>query len=387
MTNVSDIKKENNDKILDKKIIIINEQNNKIIEKKIKDNIIMDNKIDIIREQLENEINILLKNKGDFMNDLKKRKKNIIFNSNWNVSSNFKLNTFNNDNNVLYKNKFNKNPNIKEKLINENLKSKGIILPEIKTQNIKKDNVNVNISNNLFSHFVKIPKEALVNNINSETKNEISCDKNNIFRNIKLNKIIKIKTNANDTQNTQTTQSATNSIKNQTSSKNSIIPNINLKDDMSKYEMGLISTGATTNNSIMIPILTLKRPVSELTTGEKVINHNIEIDGKKGNDIINENIITKPNSHSSSQKTRNHNLNVKQLYKNNNISLKNKEMYNLFSGVQKLMPNFHKIKIEKGMMNNNKLLNSFSRKISYDYKSKNSLNFNDIKFKSIEIEH
>ena len=75
MSNVSDIKKENNDKILDKKIIIINDQNNKIIEKKIKDNIIMDNKIDIIREQLENEVNILLKNKVDFMNDLKKKKK------------------------------------------------------------------------------------------------------------------------------------------------------------------------------------------------------------------------------------------------------------------------------------------------------------------------
>ena len=372
MSNVSDIKKENNDKILDKKIIIINDQNNKIIEKKIKDNIIMDNKIDIIREQLENEVNILLKNKVDFMNDLKKRKKNIVFNSNWNVSSNFKLNTFNNDNNVLYKNKFNKNPSIKEKLINENLKSKGIILPEIKTQNIKKDNVNVNISNNLFSHFTKIPKEALVNNINSETKNEISGEKNNIFRNIKLNKIIKIKTNSNDTQITQTTQSATNSIKNHTSSKNNIniIPNINLKDDINKYEMRLISTGTSTNNSIMIPILTLKRPVSELTTGEKIFNSNFEFDGNKGNDAKGE-IISKANCHTSSQKTRNNNFNIKQIYKSN-ISLKNKEMYSLFSGVQKLMPNFHKIKIEKGMMNNNKLLNSFSRKISYDYKSKNN---------------
>ena len=37
--------------------------------------------------------------------------------------------------------------------------------------------------------------------------------------------------------------------------------------------------------------------------------------------------------------------------------MKNKPIFNLFPGMQKLLPNFHKIKIEKGMPNI-KLVNS-----------------------------
>ena len=314
------------------------------------------------------------------MNNIKKKKENNIFNSNWNVSSNFKLNTFANDN-ILYKNKFIKNPSIKDKLISEGFKSKGIILPDIKPQNIKKEHININVSNNIFSHFIKIPKEALIKNMNNEAINEISCEKsNNIFRNLKLNKIIK-----NNVNDTRTTQSATDSIKNNTSSKNNIVPNIK-DDNNNKYEMGLISTGATTNNSIIIPILSTKHPSSELNSGEKVNFNNYEIDENKGNDTKKEgmNKFELAKCHISSPDTRNKNINIKEIYKSNNISLKFKEKNNLLSGVQKLIPNFHKIKIEKGMNNNNILLNSFSRKISYDYKSKNNIKFNDVKFKSID---
>ena len=345
---------ENKNKILDKKIIIINEENKNIIDKKNKENLIIDNKIDKIREKLEKEVNTLINNKVDLINNIKKKKENNIFNSNWNVSSNFKLNTFDNDN-ILYKSKFIKNPSIKDKLISEGFKPKGIILPDIKPQNIKKDHININVSNNLLSHFTKIPKEALINNMNNEAFNEISCEKsNNILRNLKLNKIINNNVNVNDTR---TTQSATDSIKNNTSSKNNIVPKIK-DDNNNKYEM--------------------------------VIFTNNEINENKGNDTKKEGMnkfeLTK--CHISSPKTRNKNINIKEIYKNNNISLKYKEKNNLLSGVQKLIPNFHKIKIEKGMNNNNNnsniLLNSFSRKISYDYKSKNNINFNDIKFKSID---
>ena len=158
------------------------------------------------------------------MHSIKKNKENKkLFNSNWNHSSNFKLTTFANEN-LLYKNKFMKNTPLKDKILNENNRVKGIILPEIKSPTMKRDNININ--NNIFSHFTKIPKEALVNNINNENKNELSSDTENLFRNIKLNKII---SNNNDTQ---TTQSATNSTKNQTSSKNNFIPNINVKPDV-----------------------------------------------------------------------------------------------------------------------------------------------------------
>ena len=49
----------------------------------------------------------------------------------------------------------------------------------------------------------------------------------------------------------------------------------------------------------------------------------------------------------------------------------------MFAGVQKLMPNFLKIIIEKGMITNNNLLNSYSKKVSFDYKIKNNINFYD----------
>ena len=260
-----------------------------------------------------------------------------------------------------------KNLPIRDKILKDSKKEKGIILPEIKTPQVKKGNLNINVNNNIFYHFTKIPKESLVNNnINNEQKNELLYDKTNLFRNIKLNRIININNN-----DTQTTQSATNSTKNQNSSKNNIIPNIN--EDINKYEMNLISGGSTPNNNIVIPLLTLKHPLNQSNTGEKNginLKENENIKNEKCEnkiDIINMNL-----SHNS----RNKNNKSRELKGKINISMKNKELYNLFSEVQKYVPNFHKIKIEKGIDNNN-LLKSYSKKISYDYKSKNNLNFFD----------
>ena len=326
---------------------------------------INDNKINNINNRLERGINLLIKNKLDIIHSTKKNK-NLLINSNWNHSSNFKLNTFNNDY-LFYKNKFMKNLPIRDKILKDSKKEKGIILPEIKTPQVKKGNLNINVNNNIFYHFTKIPKESLVNNnINNEQKNELLYDKTNLFRNIKLNRIININNN-----DTQTTQSATNSTKNQNSSKNNIIPNIN--EDINKYEMNLISGGSTPNNNIVIPLLTLKHPLNQSNTGEKNginLKENENIKNEKCEnkiDIINMNL-----SHNS----RNKNNKSRELKGKINISMKNKELYNLFSEVQKYVPNFHKIKIEKGIDNNN-LLKSYSKKISYDYKSKNNLNFFD----------
>ena len=326
---------------------------------------INDNKINNINNRLERGINLLIKNKLDIIHSTKKNK-NLLINSNWNHSSNFKLNTFNNDY-LFYKNKFMKNIPLKDKILKDNKKEKSIILPEIKTPQVKKGNLNINVNNNIFYHFTKIPKESLCNNnINNEQKNELLYDHTNLFRNIKLNRIININNN-----DTQTTQSATNSTKNQNSSKNNIIPNIN--EDINKYEMNLISGGSTPNNNIVIPLLTLKHPLNQSNTGEKNginLKENENIKNEKCEnkiDIINMNL-----SHNS----RNKNNKSRELKGKINISMKNKELYNLFSEVQKYVPNFHKIKIEKGIDNNN-LLKSYSKKISYDYKSKNNLNFFD----------
>ena len=137
--------------------------------------------------------------------------------------------------------------------------------------------------------------------------------------------------------------------------------------------MNLISGGSTPNNNIVIPLLTLKHPLNQSNNGEKNginLKENENIKNEKCEnkiDIINMNL-----SHNS----RNKNNKSRELKGKINISMKNKELYNLFSEVQKYVPNFHKIKIEKGIDNNN-LLKSYSKKISYDYKSKNNLNFYD----------
>ena len=315
--------------------------------------------------RVEKGINDLIKNKLDLLHNSKKNKmkKNIIINSNWNHSSNFKLNTFNNDY-FLYKNKFMKNIPAKDKMLNDSNKEKGIILPDIKTPTVKREreNINLNLNNNFYLHFTKIPKEAyFINNLNNEPKNEYFSDKTNLFRNLKLNRIIK-----NNNNDTQTTESATNSIKNQNSSKNNIIPNIN--EDFNKFGIGLISAGSTANNNIIIPIIAKKHSTNLENEDDKN-----ELENKK--EMVNSHIL---------HHSRNKNLKSSEMKGKINISMKNKELCNLFSNIQKLVPNFHKIKIEKGIDNNNTLLKSYSKKISFDYKSKNNINFknNNLNVKS-----
>ena len=318
-------------------------------------------KDNIIKKRLEKGMNLLLKNKIDKTGRNISENNNGLINSNWNHSSNYKaINTYSNEN-ILYKNKFSKNTPLNDKLLEDNNRVKGVILPNInlKSPCIKKDNVSLSLNNNNFSHFTKLqlPKESISNY--NDTKNKVSSEKANIYRNIKLNKIIN-NYNINDTQ---TTQSATNSTKNQTSSKNNIIPN--LRDDLNQYEMGLVSIGSNKNNNIIIPILT-KRPVSNFNCGGKVIQK-ISENEDKGRNAKNELMRIPQNERNKICKS--------QEKKKFNISIKNKEAFKMFSGVQKLMPNFHKIKIEKGMITNNNLLNSYSKKVSFDYKSKNNINF------------
>lgn len=320
-------------------------------------------KDNIIKKRLEKGMNLLLKNKIDKTGRNISENNNGLINSNWNHSSNYKvINTYNNEN-ILYKNKFSKNTPLNDKLLEDNNRVKGVILPNInlKSPCFKKDNANLSLNNNNFSHFTKLqlPKESISNY--NDSKNKVTSDKANIYRNIKLNKIIN-NYNINDTQ---TTQSATNSTKNQTSSKNNIIQN--LKDDLNQYEMGLVSIGSNKSNNIIIPILT-KRPVSNFNCGGKIIQK-ISENEDKGRNVKNELIRISQNDRNKVCKS--------QEKKKFNISIKNKEAFKMFAGVQKLMPNFHKIKIEKGMINNNNLLNSYSKKVSFDYKSKNNINFYD----------
>ena len=281
--------------------------------------------------KFEKEINNLLKNRIDLTKKIKGNKNEVIY-SNWNHSANLKLNTHNNEN-VWFKNKFIKSTPLRDKLLNDLNKLKdGIVLPNIKTPNL---NINrENINDNMSSKFTKLPKQIFTNN------NEFS-EKTNFFKNIKLNS----NNNNYPNDNTQTTTIATNSTKKFSSSKINNIQSLN--DDSGQYSMGLISAGSTANNNIIIPLLTMRRPASNFNNGGGILYNFLENNMKMNDNYENNNnelfIFNKQKN------TRNKFCKSQEINGRFNASMKNKEICNLFPGMQKLIPNFHKIKIEKGM--------------------------------------
>ena len=236
---------------------------------------------------------------------------------------------------------------------------KGVILPEIKTPNLNRENNNDNLNNKISSHFSKSPNEAF---INKDNKKDLFIGKTNFYKNIKLN------TNSNYlNDNTQTTTIATNSTKKYSSSKINNIQSLN--EDSSQYSMGLISAGSTTNNNIIIPILTMRRPASNFNNGGGIIhnfnengNNNIGLNKKCENLENNIELL----NFSRNRKDRNKICKSQEIKGRFNASMKNKEIYNLFPAMEKLVPNFHKIKIEKGMTNIN-IGNNLSKKISFEF--------------------
>ena len=304
----------------------------------------------------EKEINMLLKSRIDLTKKIKGNKNEQI-SSNWNHSANFKLNTHNNEN-YYFKNKFLKNTPLRDKVMNDTNRFKGVILPDIKTPNL-----NPNRDNNISSNFTKSPNEI------NKNKNDLFSEKTNFFKNIKLN------TNSNYlNDNTQTTTIATNSTKKYTSSKVNNIQSLN--EDSSQFSMGLIPAGSTTNNNIIIPILTMRRPASNFNNGGGMLHNFNEHCNNFGLNKQNENLENNGEifNISKSKNIRNKICKSQEMKGRFNSSMKNKEIYNLFPGMQKLMPNFHKIKIEKGMFN---ILN---QKLSFEYNN-NDRNLYDNKLR------
>ena len=322
----------------------------------------------INNNKFDNEINSLVKNRIDISNNLKENK-NILFNSNWNHASNFKLNIHTNEN-IMHKDKFLKNTPLRDKLTNESNKMRGIILPNIKSPIFNREIKDLSINT---PNLTKTPKLIFSNII--EPKCDYADDRTSFFKNIKINKII----NANSnylSDNTQATTIATNSTKKFDSSKFNNMQSIN--GDSSQYGMNLISTTSSSNNNIIIPILTIRRPASNFNCGGGILQsfNNNEIKFGKNNDknennneLNNLNNVVKRNKVCKSQE-------IKGRF---SASMKNKNINNLFPEMQKLIPNFHKIKIEKGMFNT-KLGNSLTKKISFE--NKNLYGNNMIKIKN-----
>ena len=252
---------------------------------------------------------LLFESKKNNMNDK-------ISTTKWNQSSNrknFETDIFN---------KITKDSRLGQKIFKESNIEKNLHLPNIKSQNL---------------YNRKNPS----NKINLESINDMK----NI--NILSNKMLNMNSNNYINDNTQATTLITYSTKKFSSSK----INTNMKsmnNDLTQFGMGLISAGSTTNNNIIIPILTKARPESNFNCGGGILknfNDNFDNNGKI------KTVESDKNLHNKSRNFRKKICKSQEVQKRINASMKNKEIHRVFPDLQRIIPTFHKIKIEKGMTN------------------------------------
>ena len=269
------------------------------------------NILSMINNNQDKKLILLFDSKKKNIND-----KNSI--SKWNHSSNVK-----NFETEIF-NKFSKESYLGQKIFKESNIEKHLHLPNIKSQNLYERK---NSSN-------KINRLQPIN------------DLKNI--NFLSNKVLNMNSNNYINDNTQATTLITYSTKKFSSSK----VNTNMKsmnNDLTQFGMGLISAGSTTNNNIIIPILTKTRPESNFNCGGGIIknfNENFENNGKPKTIDSDKNL-----GQNKSRNFRKKTCKSQEVQKRINASMKNKELYRVFPDFQRIMPTFHKIKIEKGMTN------------------------------------
>ena len=363
---------------------------NEVIEEEDEDknnNIIKEN--DIKKENIEKNNNnekfrkIMTKNISPFSTinnpnlknnnkDINKKKPNLIWS---NSPPNKKINTYEN---LLYKKTFDKYVSVRDKLIptNKNSNNNGTILPDLK-------NIN-NINNNYQS--INIKKSLNTPKLNLRS---LSTDKAKLQQNMNINSI------------TNDTSAFTHSSKKYFSPIGLGIQNYT--EDVSKYRMGLLSAGSSSNNNVIIPMIPIRRPVSNFNFGGGQLWNNFE-----NNNITNKNIMEKDmivdedkNVNKYLEKENDNNLdkefpkkelkiNINNLKKNYNIynklsndkvnkNLKSQDMKNQLEVfpitndinnlyLDKMINKLHKIKIEKGMMNYD-IINSLNQKLNNDYQN------------------
>ena len=271
---------------------------------------------------------------------------------------------------LFYKKTFDKNEPIRDKLINnKSNKNNNNLFPDLKKQNY---NVNNYVNNNI--HSKSIEKSNQIQNINNI--------KNNI------NNINHLNSMTNDTS------AFTHSSKKYFSPKG--IFTHNYSEDLSKFRMGLLSAGSSSNNNIIIPMIPMIRPASNFNFGGGQLWNNFEnknnteekngeINNKEEKDEIYNNEIIDNNSKEFKKDSTNKNYNY---YNKTNSATRNKhipfrhneinkrlelfksknDINNLYIGMDRMITKLHKIKIEKGMMNSG-IVNSLNKKFNSDYQS------------------
>ena len=307
--------------------------------------------------------------------DINKNKSNLIWN---NSPPNKKINTYEN---LLYKKTFDKYVSVRDKLIptNKTSNNDGIILPNLK-------NIN-NINNNYQSINIKKSLNAPKLNLRS-----LSTDKAKLQQNMNINSI------------TNDTSAFTHSSKKYFSPIGLGIQNYT--EDVSKYRMGLLSAGSSSNNNVIIPMIPIRRPVSNFNFGGGQLWNNYENNNKNINNknIIDKDMIIDDDKNVNKylkKEDDNNNIDVKFQKKELTINLNNiKSNYNIYNKLNngtktklfksqdmkhqlevfplknninnfyldKMINKLHKIKIEKGMMSSD-IMNSLNEKFNNDYQS------------------
>ena len=246
------------------------------------------------------------------------------FDSKWNHSSN------NRNIETDIANKFSKESYLGKIIFNDMNREKPLFLPNIKSQNLI-SHKNVDLNKVILDPINDLKKIHFINNTNNKL---ITTNSNNFIN-----------------DNTQATTLINYSTKKLTSSKINTIKSMNT--DLTQFGgmgMGLISAGSTTNNNIIIPILTKTRPESNFNCGGGILknfNENFENNNGKNRTIDSSKNIRPEKSRNFRKKI----CKSQEVQKRINSSMKNKDMIMLFPDIQRIMPTFHKIKIEKGMTN------------------------------------
>ena len=339
-----------------------------------KENININNKNNENNNKLLKDNNIEIQNLKNIKEINNKNKQNLIWCSS---PINKKVNTLQN---ITSKKTFDKYISIRDKLIVDNKNNnKDIILPDL--NKIKNKNINFD---NFKSLNLKNPFNPKKMNLRS-----ISIDKTKFQQNININSI------------TNDTTAFTHSSKKYYSPIG--MRNQNFTEDLSKFRMGLLSAGTTSNNNIIIPMIPISRPVSNFNFGGgQLLNHfenNNNINNKniiKKDNIINEDINNIMNinnnlkkeedennfdiefnkiglnmNYNNSTKNKSNNGSRNKLIKSQNIKkpykdIKNDMNMNNYLDIDKILGRLHKIKIEKGMMNSS-IVNSLNTKFNSDY--------------------
>ena len=336
----------------------INNNNNSEKNNKINNNII--NNIKLSKE------NIGIKN--FIINEKNKNKRNLIW---CNSPLNKKINTLEN---ISSKKKFDELIPIRDKLFKDNKNNPGIILPDLNK---------IKNSDNAFNNFKSL---NLKNTFNPKKVNlrSISIDKTKFHQNLNINSI------------TNDTSAFTQSSKKYYSPIG--LRNQNYTEDLSKFRMGLLSAGSTSNSNIIIPMIPLSRPVSNFNFGGGQLLNHFE-NSNINNNIINKNIIKNEdknniiniNNNLKKEEDENnfeiefnkkglnmnnicskpHNGTRNKLIRSQNIKDHYQEIksdMNNYLDMDKIMGRLHKIKIEKGMMNSS-IINSLNKKFNSDYRN------------------